>query len=136
MVIYTPSTPNVLADSLLRNISYYSFASIQMQPPLLTILPPPAGPPAESPGRLDISAIEPSVQRFCQNRLAPSTIKPAMKRYALTTLCINYNITKHFPLSEQLLVSFVPYVADQGLAPKTGVLSIGCKEYANVARPT
>ena len=134
MVIYTPSTPNVLADSLLRNISHYSFASIQMQPPLLTILPSPAGPPAGSPGRLDISAIKPSIQRFCQSRLAPSTIKPAMKRFY--TLCINYNITKHFPLSEQLLVSFVPYVADQGLAPKTGVLSIGCKEYANVARPT
>ena len=72
-------------------------------------------------GRLDISAMGPSIQRYFQYGLAPSTQKTyqaAIKRFH--TFCFHYNVTQPFPLTEQLLCSFAAYLADQGLAPQTG----------------
>ena len=36
------------------------------------------------------------------------------------SFCITYNVTKPFPLSEQLLCSYASYLAVQGRSPQTG----------------
>ena len=84
-------------------------------------IPHPAEPPLGSLSQLDLSALEPSVQHYFQNGLAPSiqkTYQAAMKHFH--SFCTQYNILQPFPLSEQLLCSFATYLADQGLAPQTG----------------
>ena len=71
------------------------------------------GPPLRSAGRLDLSALDPSVQLYFQNGLAPSTQRTyatAMKQFH--TFCTMYNVNTPFPLSEQLLCSFAAYLAD------------------------
>ena len=70
---------------------------------------------------MDLSSLEPSVQHYFQNGLAPSTqktYKAAIKRFH--NFCARYNVLQPFPLSEQLLCSFAAYLADEGLAPQTG----------------
>ena len=65
--------------------------------------------------------LELSIQRYFQQGLVPSTQKAyqaAIKRFH--SFCVRYNVHQPFPLSEQLLCSFAVYLADQGLAPRTG----------------
>ena len=79
------------------------------------------GSPSGSSGRLDLSMLEPFLQFYFQNGLAPSTqktYKAAIKHFH--SFCVQYNVLQPFPLSEYLLCSFVAYLADQGLAPQTG----------------
>ena len=70
-----------------------------------------------------------SVQKYFQLGLAPSTQKTyhaAMKRFH--SFCCCFNVTNPFPVTEQLLCSFVAYLADDGLAPQT------CKSYLAAVR--
>ena len=63
----------------------------------------------------------PSVQRYFQQGLAPSTQKTygaAMKRFH--NFCVRFAILNPFPVSEMLLCSFAAFLADEGLAPQTG----------------
>ena len=71
-------------------------------------------------GGLDVTTLAPSVHRYFQAGLAPSTHKTyqtAMKRF--DTYCTRYSINDPFPVNEMLLCSFAAYLADEGLAPQT-----------------
>jgi hypothetical protein len=86
---------------------------------------------AKPGGRMDLAALETSVQGYFQHGLAPSTQKmysSAMKRFH--TFCATYTVTTPFPLSEHLLCSFAAYLADQNLAPQT------IKSYLSALRNT
>ena len=41
-----------------------------------------------------------------------------MKRFH--GFCVKFNVVNPFPVTEQLLRSFVSFLADEGLAPQTG----------------
>ena len=63
----------------------------------------------------------PSVQRYFQDGLAPSTQKTyaaALRRFH--TICLKFNVGSPFPVSEHMLCCFASFLADQGLAPQTG----------------
>ena len=62
----------------------------------------------------------PSVQRYFQSGLAPSTQRTyagALKRFH--SFCTHVNVLDPFPVSELLQCSFAAYLADQGLAPQS-----------------
>ena len=62
----------------------------------------------------------PSVQRYFQAGLAPSTQRTyagALRRFH--AFCTHINVYDPFPVSELLLCSFAAYLADQGLSPQT-----------------
>ena len=75
-------------------------------------------------GGLDVTTLAPSVHRYFQAGLAPSTHKTyqtAMRRF--DTYCTRYSVNDPFndpfPVNEMLLCSFAAYLADEGLAPLT-----------------
>ena len=112
---YINTKQNHLADDLSCPLSFQRY---QEQP---TLQPRPAGPSPQPSGRLDLAALAPSVQRYFQSGLAPSTQKTygaALKRFH--AFCIKFNVTNPFPATKQLLCSFVTFLADQGLAPQRG----------------
>ena len=80
-----------------------------------------AGASVRPAGRLDMSAMEESVERYFQAGLAPSTRKTygtAMERFH--AFCIKYDIYDPFLMSEHLMCCFAAHLADEGLAPQTG----------------
>ena len=114
--VYIDTKSNYLADALSRNNLPLFLSKVpgadpyptQVSLPLLDLLLDP----------LDLSTLEPSVQHYFLNGLAPSTqrtYQAAMKRF--NSFCAQYNVLQPFPLSEELLCSFA---ADQGLASQTG----------------
>ena len=65
--------------------------------------------------------MEPSVQLYFQQGLAPSTQKSygaAFKRFH--AFCVRFSVANPFPVNEKLLCSFAAYLAVEGLAPQTG----------------
>ena len=78
------------------------------------------GTPAGPPGRLDLTALAPSIQHYFDQGLAQSTLKTynaAMKRFH--AFCVKFKLLSPFPVSEYLLCGFAAFLADQGLAPQT-----------------
>lgn len=70
---------------------------------------------------MDLSSLAPSVQKYFQDGLAPSTQKTyaaALRRFH--AFCLKFNVSSPFPVSEHLLCCFASFLADQGLAPQTG----------------
>lgn len=49
-----------------------------------------------------------------------------MKRFH--NFCVKYSVNNPFPVTEQLLCSFISFLADEGLAPQT------CKAYLLAVR--
>ena len=63
----------------------------------------------------------PSVQHYFRSGLGCSTqssYRAGLKRFY--DFCVRYNISTTFPVTEQILCYFLAFLADQGLAPKTG----------------
>ena len=63
----------------------------------------------------------PSIQRYFQEGLAPSTHRTysaALKRFH--KFCVQYSVMNPFPVTEHLLCCFAAFLADQCLAPQTG----------------
>ena len=119
--MYIDTRSNHLADDLSRDNLFSFFHKVPGADVLAT----------GSVGRLDLNALAPSVQRYFQSGLAPSTqatYKAATKRFYL--FCIAYNVFSPFPLTEQLLCSFAAFLADQQLAPQT------VKSYLSTLRNT
>ena len=76
--------------------------------------------PAAGHSRLDLGIMAPSVQRYFQSCLAPSTQRTyagALRRFH--SFCTHINVYDPFPVSELLLCSFAAYLADQGLSPQS-----------------
>ena len=73
-------------------------------------------------GRRDLGSLAPSVSRYFQNGLAPQP-RSHMQRHSnvFTTSAPCFMSPHPFPVTEHLLCCFAAYLADQGLAPQTGI---------------
>ena len=71
-------------------------------------------------GGLDLAMLAPSVHRYFQEGLAPSTrrsYESAMKKFY--SFCDTYQVANPFLATEHLLCSFAAYMGDLGLSPQT-----------------
>ena len=105
--------------------------------PNASVITAPAPPPRPA-SRLDLTALAPTVQRYLQAGLTPSTqrtYQAAIKHFC--TFCTSFNVTDPFPLTEQTLCFFIAHLAEQGLAPLTGkaYLSALCNAQISLGLP-
>ena len=78
----------------------------------------PVGSAAGPLAGLDLTALAPTVQRYFQEGLAPSTrsvYNSAMKEF--TTFCLRHNVFDPFPVTEYLLCCFAAFMAEEGPSP-------------------
>ena len=132
---YINTRHNHLADDLSRNhlssfLSKVPEADRQPTPTSSHLLDLLLNPQAST----DLSSLAPSVQRYFQDGLAPSTQKTyAAALRCFHTFCLKFNVVSPFPVSEHFLCCFASFLADQGLAPQR--LPFCYSEHANFAGP-
>ena len=68
---------------------------------------------------LDIRALDPTVQHFCEQGIATTTRKTYQSLRRFSEFCSLYNVLTPFPVSEALLCYYASFLAIQNLSPQT-----------------